>query len=132
MCIEVKGDPLGIQEFLQNLARERSWRIGENHASEDMWSFVRYLNPDELETYADTNVTIEPIKFTAGKAAATVRTTDIAGGFVRVQVSLHIQGEGKSTDPTWKQPATVWPLSSKGVFEKELITALQTGYKPLD
>jgi hypothetical protein len=131
-CVEVKGDPLGIQEFLQNLARERSWRVGENHASEDTWSFVRYFNPDELDTYADTKVLIEPVKFTTGKAAAMVRTTDIGGEFVRVQISVHFQGEGKSTDPTWTQPATVWPLNSKGVFEQELVTALQTRYKPLD
>lgn len=131
-CLEVKGDPLGIQEFLQNLAREQSWRVGENHASEDMWSFVRYFNPDELDTYADTKVLIEPVKFTSGKAAATVRTTDIGGEFVRVQISVHFQGEGKSTDPTWAQPATVWPLTSKGVFEQELLTAIETRYKPLD
>jgi len=131
-CIEVKGDPLGVQEFLQNLAREQSWRVGENRASEDMWSFVRYFNPDELDTYADTKVLIEPVKFTEGKASATVRTTDLGGDFVRVQISVHFQGEGKSTDPAWKQPSTVWPLNSKGIFEKELVTALQARYKPLD
>jgi len=131
-CIEVKGDALGIQEFLQNVAREESWRIGENHASEDLWSFVRYFNADELEAYADTKVAIEPVNFTSGKAAATVRTTDIGSGYVRVQISAHFQGEGKSTDPSLKQPITVWPLSSKGVFEQQFVTVLQTRYKPLD
>jgi hypothetical protein len=131
-CVEVKGDPLGIQEFLQNLAREQLWRMGENHASEDMWSFVRYFNPEELDTYADTKVLIEPVVFTSGKASATVRTTELGGEFVRVQISVHLLGEGKSTDPTWKQPATVWPLTSKGVLEKELVAALETRYKPLD
>jgi hypothetical protein len=131
-CVEIKGDPLGIQEFLQNSVREQSWRMGENHASEDMWSFVRYFNPDELDTYADTKVLIEPVKFTSGKAAATVRTTDIGSGYTRVQISVHFQGAGKSTDSTWAQPATVWPLSSKGVLEKELVGALETRYKALD
>jgi len=131
-CIEVKGDPLGIEEFLQNFARERAWRIGENHTSEDMWSFVRYFNPDELEAYAQTKVLIEPVKFTSGKAATTIRTTEMGGDFVRVQISVHFQGEGKSTDPTWKQPAAVWPLGSKGVFEQELVGALEHQYKPLD
>jgi hypothetical protein len=131
-CIEVRGDSFGIQEFLQNLARRESWRLGENHASEDMWSFVRYFNPSELDTYADTKVLLEPVKFSSGKAAATVRTTDIGEDFVRVQISLRIQGEGKSADPNWTQPATVWPLNSKGVFEQELVTALQTRYKALD
>ena len=131
-CIEVRGDPLGIQEFLQNAVREQSWRIGENQASEDMWSFVRYFNPDELDTYADTKVTIEPVKFTGGKAATAIRTTDLGSEFVRVQITVHIQGDGKSTDPSWKQPTTVWPLTSKGVFEQELVTAIQTHYRPLD
>ena len=97
-----------------------------------MWSFLRYFGPDELDDYAETKVLIEPVKFTSGKVSATIRTTDVGGGFVRVQISSHFQGEGKSTDPTWKQPATVWPLNSKGVFEKELVAALQTRYKPLD
>lgn len=132
ICIEVKGDPLGIQEFLQNLAREQLWRMGESHASEDMWSFVRYFNPEELDTYAETKVLLEPVSFTSGKASTTVRTTDLGGDFVRVQISVHLQGEGKSTDPTWKQPSTTWPLNSKGVLEKELVTALQIRYKPLD
>ncbi len=131
-CIEVKGDTLGIQEFLQNLVREKQWRIGENQASEDMWSFVRYFNPDELSAYADTKVSIESVKFTAGKAATIVRTTDLGGDFVRVQISTHFQGEGKSADPTWKQPASVWPLNSRGVFEQELVDALKSQYKPLD
>jgi len=131
-CIEIKGDPFGIQEFLQNLAREQAWRIAENHASEDMWSFVRYFNPEELNTYADTKVLIEPVKFANGKAVTTIRTTDLGANFVRVQISVHMHGEGKSMDPAWTQPATVWPLNSKGAFEKELVTALQTRYKPLD
>ena len=131
-CIEVKGEPLSIQEFLQNLAREQAWRISDNRASEDMWSFVRYFNPDELDTYADTKVAIESVKFSGGKAATTIRATDIGGEYVRVQISAHFEGEGKSIDPTWKQPATVWPLTSKGVFEKQLVEALQTRYKPLD
>jgi len=131
-CIEVKGDPLEIQEFFQSLAREQSWRMGENQASEDMWSFVRYFNPDELDALADTKVLIEPVKFTSGKAVGSIRTADLSGGYVRVQISIHFQGEGKSTDSTWAQPANVWPLNSKGVFEQQLVAALASRYKPLD
>ena len=130
-CVEVKGEPIEIQEFLQTTAREHSWRIGENRASDDTWSYVRYLDTDELEKFADTKVLIEPVKFTSGKAAVTVRTTDIGEGYARVQISAHIQGEGKSMDKTWAQPGSVWPLNSKGGLEQELVMALQTGYKPL-
>jgi hypothetical protein len=70
----VKGEGMEIQEFLQNTAREQGWRIGENRVSDDTWFFVRYLDHDELEKYADTKVLIEPIQFTSGKAAVTLRT----------------------------------------------------------
>jgi hypothetical protein len=131
-CIEVKGQPIEVQEFLQNTAREQAWRIGENRASEDTWSFVRYLDPQELEKFADTKVLVEPVEFADGKAAVNVRTTDIGEGYTRVQVSAQIQGEGKSTDKVSAQPATVWPLNSKGILEQDLLKALQTGYKPLE
>ena len=114
------------------MVREQSWRIGENHASEDMWSFVRYLNSDELERFADTKVLIEPVDFTSGKAVIIVRTTDLGGGYARVQISTKILGEGRSTEKAMAQPASEWPLNSKGVLEQGLVTALRTSYKPLE
>jgi len=45
--VELKGEPIEVQEFLQSVVREFQWRVGENHASEDTWSFVRYLNDCE-------------------------------------------------------------------------------------
>lgn len=131
-CLEVKGEGIEIQEFLQTTAREQTWRIGENRSSEDTWSFVRYLDPEELEKYADTKVLIEPVKFTSGKSAVTVRTTDLTDGYSRVQISVHFLGEGKSMDKTWGQPTSQWTLNSKGVQEQELVSALQTRYKPVE
>ena len=130
-CIEVKGEGIEIQEFLQSTAREQGWRIGENRVSDDTWSFVRYLDPDELKKYADTKVLIEPIQFTSGKAAVTLRTTEIGEGYVRVQIMVQVQGEGKSGDKVLGQPGSVWRLNSKGVLEQELVATLQTRYKPL-
>ncbi len=131
-CVEVKGDALEIQETLQGIARDLQWRIHENHATEDTWTFVRYLNTDELEKYADTKVLIEPVDFEDGKAAVLVRTTDLGSGYARVQISAHFEGEGKSTDKTIKQPATSWPLNSKGALEKEMVAALQSRYQHLE
>ncbi len=128
-CLEVKGEPIEIQEFLQSVVRELQWRTGENHASEDTWSFVRYLNEEELAKYADTKVLVEPVDFTSGKAAVTVRTTELPDGYTRVQVTAHFQGEGKSTDKLMAQPGNSWPLRTKGTLEKELSDALQTRYK---
>jgi hypothetical protein len=65
-CLEVKGQPIEIQEFLQAVVRELQWRIGENRASEDSWTFVRYLNDDELAKYSDTKVLTESVVFKSG------------------------------------------------------------------
>ncbi len=131
-CIEVRGEALEIQESLQSAVRENQWRVHENRATEDTWTFVRYINVEELEKYADTKVLLEPVEFEDGKAAVMVRTVDIGGGFVRVQISAQFQGEGKSADAAVKQPGNVWPLTSKGVLEQELLSALQTRYKHVE
>ena len=131
-CIEVRGEALEVQEFLQNTARQEAWRLAENHVSEDTWTFVRIFDANELEKYADTKVLLEPVKFTGGKAAVTVRTSETGDGYLRVQISAHFQGEGKSSDKAIAQPSSVWPLNSKGVLEQELLTALETRYKPLE
>jgi hypothetical protein len=131
-CLELKGGGIEVQEFLQNTAREQQWRVGENRASEDTWTFVRYFNSDELSKYADTNVLNEAVKFTSGKAAVLVRTSDIENGYVRVQVTAHFQGNGKSTDKVWAQPGEVWPLNSKGALEQEILKPLQTDYKSIN
>jgi hypothetical protein len=113
-----------VQEFLQSVVREFQWRVGESHASEDTWSFVRCLNDAELEKYADTKVLLEPVEFTGGKVAVLLRTQEIGEGYVRVQIRARFQGNGKPTDSFSGQPATMWPLNSKGTLEQELIGAL--------
>jgi hypothetical protein len=128
-CIEVKGEPIEVQEFLQSFAREQQWRVGENHASEDTWSFVRYLNTEELEKYADTKVLLEAVKFSSGKSAVAVRTSDAGNGYVRVQITARFQGEGKSEDKMMAQPGNIWTLASRGVIEQELLSTLQSRYK---
>jgi hypothetical protein len=127
-CLELKGEPIEVQEFLQTVVREFQWRVGENHASEDTWSFVRYLNEEELEHYADTKVLVEPVQFTGGKVAVLVRTQDVGDSYVRVQIITHFQGNGKSTDKLSGQPATLWPLNSKGTLEEELMGALKARF----
>jgi hypothetical protein len=131
-CLEVQGEALEIQEFLQDVARQQAWPMGDNQISEDMWSFVRYLNADEVEKYAYTKVSIEPVDFTSGKAAVIVRATDIGGGYARVQISANIEGQGRSADREMAQPITEWQLKSKGVLEQELVTELRTNYRPLE
>lgn len=132
VCLEVKGQPIEIQEFLQSVVRELQWRTGENHASEDTWSFVRYLDAEELGKYGDTKVLVEPVEFTSGKAAITIRTSELPDGYSRVQITARFQGEGKSTDKIWAQPGSVWTLRSREVLEQELSDALRTRYKHVE
>lgn len=131
-CLELKGEPLEIQETLQVIARDQQWRIHENHATEDAWTFVRYLSPEDLDKYAETKIFLEPIAFDDGKAAVSVRTADIGSGFVRVQIAARFEGEGKTADTAMTQPATSWALQSKGMLEKEFLNALQSRYKHLE
>jgi hypothetical protein len=92
---------------------------------------VRYLNDEELAKYGDTKVLVEPVQFAGGKVAVTIRTTQLNDNYARVQITLHIQGEGKSIDKISAQPV-VWPLRSTGVLEHELISALQSRNKPTE
>ena len=130
-CLEVKGEAIEVQEFLQGLGREQGWHIGDNHASEGVWTYVRYFGPSELDNYASTSDLKGSVKFSSGRAAVNVRTSELADGYVRVQITAHFLGEGKSTDALG-QPATQWPLNSTGLLEAELITALKTTYRPLE
>jgi hypothetical protein len=130
-CLEIKGQAIEVQEFLQNTSRRQIWCMSDNHASEDTWSCVRYFDAEQFARFADTKVLVEQVTFTDGKAAIMVRTVDLGDGFVRVQASAQFQGQGQSTDKATPQPASVWPLRSKGVLEQELLQALESGYKPL-
>jgi hypothetical protein len=131
-CLELKGEPLEIQETLEAIARDLQWRIHDNRAFEDAWTFVRYLSPEDLDKYAETKIFLEPIAFDDGKAAVRVSTTDIGSGFVRVQISARFQGEGKTAGTAMTQPATSWTLQSKGTLEKEFLDALQSRYKHVE
>ncbi len=131
-CLELKGEALEVQETLQAIVRDRQWRIHDNHATEDAWTFVRYLSPEDLDKYAETKIFLEPIAFDDGKAAVSVHTADMGAGFVRVQISARFEGEGKTPDTAMTQPATSWSLQSKGTLEKEFMDALQSRYKHLE
>ena len=72
---------------------------------------------------------LEPVEFTGGKVAVPLRIQELNEGYVRVQISTHFQGNGKPIDKFSGQPATMWPLNSKGILEQELIGALKTRFK---
>jgi hypothetical protein len=105
-CLELKGAPIEVQESLQSVVREFQCRVGESHASEDTWSFVRYLNDEDLEKYADSKVLLEPVEFTGGKVAVLLRTQELNEGYIRVHMSTHFQGNGNrpASFPASRQP----------------------------
>jgi hypothetical protein len=127
-CLELKGEPIEVQEFLQSVVREFQWRVGESHASEDTWSFMRYLNDEDLEKYAETKVLLAR-GIHRWKNSSLLRTQELNEGYVRVQISTHFQGNGKPTDKFSGRPATMWSLNSKRIMEQELIGALQIRFK---
>jgi len=131
VCREIAGDAIELQEFLQAQGRAQSWHMSDNHAAEDSWTYVRYFDGDELDKYADTMAVAKDVKFSHGKAAVSVRTTDIGGGFVRVQITARFLGEAKSDETVISQPAAQWPLASTGLLEKELFSTIEKNYHPL-
>jgi hypothetical protein len=68
-------------------------------------------------------VFLEPLEFTGRKVAVRLRTQELNEGYVRVQISTHFQGNGKPCYKFSGQPASIWPLNSKGILEQELIGA---------
>jgi hypothetical protein len=124
-CLEVKGNPNELQEFLQALIRDQKWRIGRERASAESRSFVRYLEPEELARFAHTEILGGRIVWTEGKAALQVTTSEAADGFTRVQIAAKFLGKGNSKE-RFARPTDFWPLVSRGTLEGSMIAALES------
>jgi hypothetical protein len=128
-CLEAKATSLEIQEFLQTYAREQKWNIGDGRSSESGWTFSRILEKEELLQFAK-----EPpasrVSWTGGKALVQVRTTDLQGGFTRMQISARFQGHGENADH-FAPPQDTWELNSNGTLESAVISALETHFQSL-
>jgi hypothetical protein len=124
-CLEVKGDPVELQEFLQALIRDQKWHIGQEQASAERWSFVRYLEPEELARFAHAEILGGRIVWTEGKAAVQVTTSEAAEGFTRVQIATKFLGKGNAKE-RFARPTDFWPLVSRGTLEGSMIAALES------
>jgi hypothetical protein len=127
-CLEVKGAPIDLQQFLQAFIRDQKWRVGQERASVDGLSFVRYLEPDELARYAHTEILVGRIVWTEGTVAVQVTTSAATDGFTRVQVNAKLQGKG-SAGERFARPTNLWPLVSKGTLEGSMIAALENHFR---
>lgn len=125
VCLEVKGDPIELREFLQALIRDQKWRIGREQTSADSWSFVRYLEPEELARFAHTEILGGRIVWTEGKAAVQVTIAGATDGFARVQITAKFLGKGNTREGL-ARPSGLWPLVSKGTLEGSMIAALES------
>jgi hypothetical protein len=129
VCLEVQGESLDIQEFLQKMVRELKWKTGEGQATEDAWTFVRYLERADLERFAKTDAVGGQVAWTEGKAVVQVRTVEARDAFTRVEISAGFQGYGRSAD-RFAPPKDTWTLLSTGALENDMMNALKTRFQP--
>lgn len=129
-CLEVHSTSLDIQEYLQAYAREQKWNIADERASEDTWTFVRYLESKELLSATKSNPSNSRVTWTSGKALVKVRTEELEGGFARVSISAGFVGYGQNADQ-FAPPRQSWPLDSNGALESQFISALETHFRSL-
>jgi hypothetical protein len=127
-CVEVHSTALEVQEYLQARGREDKWNLIEEHVGEDAWTFTRKLEKDELLQFTKRDANNDGVKWTSGVAFVQLRTTELASGFVRVQVSARFQGYGQSPD-RFAPPKESWPLSSNAGLENHLISVLEAHFK---
>jgi hypothetical protein len=124
-CLEAKGEPIELQEFLRAFIRDQKWRIGPEQASAEGVNFVRYLEPDELARLAHTEILGGRIAWTEGKVAVRVTTSQAADGYTQVQITAKFQGKGNAKE-RFARPADLWPLASRGTLEGSMIAALES------
>lgn len=129
-CLEVQTTAIDIQEFFQNYVREQKWKIADEHAAENAWTFYRYLEKDELLDAAKGDSSVTRVVWTGGKAFFQIRTTDLDRGFARVSISATFQGYGENPDQ-FAPPREFWRMNSNGKLEAQLLSALETHFKTL-
>lgn len=129
-CLEIQATAIDIQEFFQNYVREQKWKIADEHAAENAWTFYRYLEKDELLDAAKGDSSTTRVVWTGGKAFFQIRTADLDRGFARVSISATFQGYGENPDQ-FAPPREFWRMNSNGKLEAQLLSALETHFKTL-
>lgn len=120
-CIEVQDSTISVQEHLQSVVRELRWNVGDEQASEELWSFTIYLSADSVAAF--TKPPADPrIAWSGGKAAVNVRTNALPDGFTRIIVTAKFDGYGEPEDKFAPQRSS-WPLPSSGALETKLTDA---------
>lgn len=126
-CVELRASPLAIHDFFSEYIREQKWKAGKGVSSADGWTITRFLEKEELEHVARTDVLGGRVTWTEGKALVEIKTSDARDGFTRVQILTKFQGRGQTTLEL-ARPSDWWPLASKGTLESDMIAALQSHF----
>jgi len=128
-CIELAFSPLEIQEYLQSYIRSQQWKFGEEHLTEDSWSFSRELSKDELLSFTNKNTNLARVNWSGGAALVQVSTMPAAEGFARMVIRASFRGYGQNADQ-FAQPREYWELESNNNLEASIRSALEAHFKP--
>jgi hypothetical protein len=127
-CIELAFSPLEIQEYLQSYVRSQQWKIGDEHLTEDSWTFSRELGKDELLSFTTKNPNFARVNWSGGAALVQVATVQVAEGFARTVIRASFRGYGQNADQ-FVQPREYWELESNSNLEASLRSALEAHFK---
>jgi hypothetical protein len=127
-CIELAVPQLEIQEYLQSYVRSEQWKIGEEHLTEDSWTFSRELSKDELVSATSKNTSAARVTWTGGIALVRVSTVQVADGFARTVIRASFRGYGQNADQ-FAQQREYWELESNNNLETSISSALKAHFK---
>jgi hypothetical protein len=127
-CIELTVPQLEIQEYLQSYVRSQEWKIGEEHLTEDSWTFSRELSKDELLGATSKDTSTAKVKWTGGVAFVHIGTVQVTDGFARTVIRASFRGYGQNADQ-FAQQREYRELESNGNLESSISSALQAHFK---
>jgi hypothetical protein len=127
-CIELAVPQLEIQEYLQSYFRSQEWKIGQEHLTEDSWTFSRELNKEELLSATNKNTSAARVKWTGGVAFVHISTVQVADGFARTVIRARFRGYGQNADQ-FAQQHEYWELESNGNLESSTSSALKAHFR---
>ena len=127
-CIELAFSPLEIQEYLQSYVRSQQWKFGEEHLTEDSWTFSRELGKDELLRFTNKNEKLSGVTWSGGSALVQVSTVQVGEGFARTVIHASFRGYGQNGD-RFAQQREYWELESNNNLETLIRSALEAHFK---
>ncbi len=127
-CIEMSYSALEIQEYLQSFARQKEWKVSEEHLGEDSWTFVRELSKNELLQFTKRSPDTEKVEWTSGRVSIRVSTVALGDGYNRTVIRAGFRGFGENADRFAVQ-RKYWEPESDGTLEESMVAALREHFR---